>query len=102
MERGFKGLIVDRSKTHKETVSQIYILSEEFQKVGNSKEIPEGVNQFSEGEGYVLPDEENPDHPHSKMSESDGKEKEERPKRKRRGKANPMGVELELSGKFHR
>ena len=68
--------------------SQIDILADEFQKVGNSKEIPEGA-QFSDGEGVVLPDDGKMGHPHSKMSEWDGQEKEERPKRKRREKQNP-------------
>ena len=42
----------------------------------NSKEIPEGANQFSDGERYVPPGEENPELPHSKMSEWGGEEKD--------------------------
>ena len=57
-------------------------------KGGNSKEIAEWGNQFAEGEGYVLPGDGNLDRPQSKMSEWGEAEKEERPKRKRRGKKN--------------
>ena len=48
-------MIIGRSKSQRAIDSQIDISAEGIQKVGNSKEFPEGGNQFSEGEGYVLP-----------------------------------------------
>ena len=85
----FKGLTIDRSKSQRDIDSQLDISAEGFQKVGNTKEVPER-DQFSEGDGYVMPGDGNMDHPHSKMLEWGGREKEERPKRKRREKGKPL------------
>ena len=66
-----------------------------------SSDVIRDGGQFSLGEGDVLPEGGKLDHPHSEMSEGDETEMAERPK-KRRGKANPLEVELDLSGEYPR
>ena len=46
----------------------------------------------------MLPASQKLDHPHSKMSEWGEEAKEERPNKKRRERAEPLEVELDLSG----
>ena len=68
IEKGeFKGLIIDRSKTHAEIDSQIDVSAEEFRKLDNSDGIQEEESQFCEGGGDVLSEGGKLDHPHPEM-----------------------------------
>ena len=97
----FKVLIIDRSKTKEEIDSQIDVSTKQFQKLESPEGVREGDNQFSEGEGMFCRG--GPlGGPLSGTMEEDDAEKAERPKKKRREKAETLEVELDLSGKSHR
>ena len=93
IEKGeFEGLIIDRPKSQQEIDTQIDQLDGGFQKTECSEEMPElegDGDRYSEGLGDVLPGNENMDHPIPQMFEWGGEEKEERPKKKRRGNQIP-------------
>ena len=90
-------MITDRSKSQGKLTHRLTFWRG-ISKGGNSKGIPDGGCQFSEGERCVLPGDANLDRTNSKMSDRGGGEKEERPKRKRREKSKPLEVELDLGG----
>ena len=101
----FEGLIIDRSKSQQAIDNQIDQLAEESQKAefhGGISELAREGGQYSEGLGGMMPGSGNLDRPHSRMMERDGVEKEGRPKRKRRERAKPLEVELDLVGGFPR
>ena len=91
-------LIIGRSKTTEEVNTQIDISADEFRKLEENKEDGEFPNERG---GDVLPEEGEMGNP-LRENEVDNPRAAELPKVKRREKALPWKVELDLSGKFSR
>ena len=70
--------------------------------MGGIPELESEGGQYSDGLGEMLPGSEKLGRHHSKMPDWGEQGKEERPKKKRRERANPLEVELDLSGEFPR
>ena len=95
--------LVDQNLSRK-FVPELASWLEEFQKTerpGGVLELESDVCQYHEGLGDVLNGGDTMGRRVPKFRSGAGGVGAERPKKKRRGKANPLGDELDLDGEFH-